>query len=152
MSFADFRAKLSATPIPWQWARFLSWVLAGNSLIWGWDLTHTPPRVTKSLTIIETMASLHTWGKWFYVGGALLLLGLLIKRHLVVWIGHGVCAVLYLGFTVSTFQAVREAMANPAIAAQGSIWRAVANVGLCFVLHLVLCVIRGFVPRRGDEQ
>jgi hypothetical protein len=152
VSISDFRAKLSATAIPWQWARFLSWVLAVNALINGWDYTHTPARVTKSLTVVEQMASLHTWGMGFYIGGGLLCVGLLIKRHLAVWIGHFICAVLYLGFTVSTFQAVWEVMNNEILRKQGSIWRAVANVLVFFLLHAVFCVVRGFVPRREIVQ
>jgi hypothetical protein len=152
VSFADFRAKLSATAIPWQWARFLSWLLAGNALIYGWDYLHTPPRVTKSLTVVEQMWTLHTWGVLFLVGGGLLVLGLLTRRHLLVWLGHFVCALLYLGFTISTFQSVQAVMSTPSLAKQGSIWRAVSSVGLFFALHAVLCIVRGFTPKRGDEQ
>lgn len=151
MSINDFAAKLGTTGLPWYIARTLSWVLAGNALVTGWDYLHTPEQMTRSLTMVEQLATLHTWGIWYVAGGGILLLGLSIRRHLVVWLGHFLLACLYVGFTIATFQAVWTAMHSPMATQLGSIWRAVSTSVVLTVLHVVLCYIRGPIPQRGDE-
>lgn len=153
MSLADFKARLARTAIPWQMARAMSWFLGVYAVITGWDYMHTPGGVTgRSLTVVERLASLHTWGICFVVTGVALMLGLLIKRHLVVWVGHFVCCILYAGFTLATVQGVIEYMFNPPPgAASVSIWRAIPAALLPAALHGLLCAVRGFVPRKGEQ-
>lgn len=154
MSFTDFTAKLSATPIPWYLARMLSWFLALNAVITGWDYMHTPataPGAT-SLKMVVRLASLHTWGILFLAAGGVLVLGLIFKRHAAVWLGHFVCAVLYIGFTGATAQAVWQFSQTEAAKSSGSLWRAVTMSLAITAAHGLLCWARGPIPRRGDEQ
>lgn len=152
MSLADFRAMLATTPIPWYLARTISWLLALNAVVTGWDYLHTPGRTPQSLTMVEKIASLHTWGILFMAAGGVLALGLLFKRHAAVWLGHFACAVFYVGFTAATAQAVWQFVHSAAAKTSGSIWRAVTVSLVITVLHAILCWVRGPIPRRGDER
>jgi len=154
VSLKQFAAKLAATPIPWQLARLVSAFLALNALVTGWDYLHTPTAAptARSLTMVERLATLHTWGIWFMVAGGLLAVGLLVRRHVLVWAGHLLCSVLYVAFTAATVQAVAEYMQSAAAKGQASIWRAITTSLALTVLHIILCWLRGPVPRKGDEQ
>lgn len=152
MSINDFAAKLAHTPVPWWIARSISWFLAANAIITGWDYLHTPQRVAKSLTVVEKIATIHTWGYWFLGCGLVLAVGLALSRHALVWLGHFALSLLYVGFTVATFQAVYNTMNSPEGNPTGSIWRAVSQSAVITALHVILCGIRGVVPRRGDDS
>lgn len=152
MSINDFTARLATTGLPWYIARTLSWVVAVNALVTGNDYLHPPELQPRSLTVVEELASLHTWGVWYIIGGTILVLGLTARLHFVVWIGHFLLAGMYTGFTIATFQAVWTAMHSPQVGTLGSIWRAVSMSAVVTILHIVLCYIRGPIPRRGDEQ
>jgi hypothetical protein len=152
LSLYDFTARLSATSIPWYLARMLSWFLALNAVTTGWDYMHTPGRTPQSLTMVERLATLHTWGILFIAAGGILALGLLFKRHAAVWLGHFACAVLYVGFTAATAQAVWQVSHSPAAESSPSIWRAVTVSLAITAAHGILCWVRGPIPRRGDEQ
>lgn len=152
MSLDDFRARLASTPIPWNLARTLSWFLAVNALVTGYDYLDTPGSSPQSLKMVEEIASLHTWGVLFLAAGGVLSLGLLFKRHAAVWLGHFACFVLYVGFTVATAQAVWQFSQSNAADSMPSIWRAVSMSLVITVAHGVLCLARGPIPRRGDEQ
>lgn len=154
MSINDFGARLATTGLPWYVARTLSWFLAFNTLVTGWDYLHTPSdaAAARSLSMVIRLWDLHTWGSWYIAGGLLLLLGLTIRRHFVVWLGHFLLAGMYAGFTVATFQGVWVAMHSPMASQLGSIWRAVSTSVVITLLHIVLCYIRGPIPRRGDER
>jgi hypothetical protein len=152
VSLDDFKARLARTPIPWHLARTLSWFLAVNAVVTGWDYLHTPGRTPQSLTMVEKLADLHTWGILFLAAGGTLALGLLFKRHAAVWLGHFVCFVLYVGFTVATAQAVWQFSQSRAAEMAPSIWRAVTMSLAVTVAHGILCLARGPIPRRGDEQ
>lgn len=154
MSLHDFTARLATTGIPWYVARSLSFLLAGNALVTGWDYTHTPPdaQTAKSLRIVEEIATLHTWGIAFLIAGGLLALGLIARRHSAVWFGHLICAGLNGMFAIATAQAVWVYAHSPLSQTQGSIWRAVTVPVLITTLHAALCYIRGPVPRKGDER
>jgi len=151
MSLSDFAARLATTTIPWQMARFVSWVLALNTVVTGWDYYHTLPTTTRSLTMVERLAPLSTWGLVFMVVGFILALGLLFQRHLAVWLGHLLCALMYVGFTIATAQAVWQFSQTPA-GKDGSIWRAVSTSLVLTALHAILCAVRGPIPRKGDKQ
>lgn len=153
MSITDFRAKLSHTPVPWWLARAASWALAGYALVTGVDYLRTPPTAVaaKSLGMVVEIATLHTWGIWFVLSGALLMLGLAAGRHVAVWIGHLACTVLYTGFAAATLQAVWEYQASPAASTEGGIWRAAYVAFMIAVGHGALAWLRGPIPRRGDE-
>lgn len=153
MSLDDFKARLAHTAIPWQAARGISWFLGVYAVVTGWDYLHTPTGAAgRSLTVVERLATLHTWGILFIITGGVLMLGLAAKRHLLVWVGHFVCCILYAGFTIATVQAVLDVMLSPPPGATpSSIWRAIPIALLPAVLHGLLCAIRGFVPRKGDE-
>ena len=152
MSLDDFAAKLSHTPVPWWLARAASWALAGYALITGIDLIHPPSAaIPRTLLMVEKLATLHTWGIWYLISGGLLALGLLLGRHVLVWIGHFACAVLYLGFAVATTQAVWDYQNSPAVQTSGWVWRAAYVSFMIAFGHAALCVLRGPVPRRGDE-
>lgn len=151
MSINDFTARLATTGLPWYVARTLSWFTALNALVTGYDYMNTPADTTRSLTVVEELASLHTWGAWYVAGGVILTLGLVMRRHFVVWSGHFLLAALYVGFTIATFQAVWDTMHSPQAKQLGSIWRAVTASLVITVLHIALCYIRGPIPRRGDE-
>jgi len=152
VSLKQFAARLAATDIPWQLARTLSWILALNAAVTGFDYLKSPGQTPQSLKMVEQIATLHTWGILFLTAGGTLALGLLFKRHAAVWLGHFACAVLYVGFTAATAQAVWQFSQTPAANDTGSIWRAVTMSLVITVAHGILCWARGPVPRRGDEQ
>lgn len=149
MSINDFAAKLSHTPVPWWLARLASWTLAGYAIVTGIDYLHTIS-VGRSLTMVERIATLHTWGVWYLIAGGILAFGLLLGRHALVWLGHLLCAGLYGAFAAATLQAVLDFQRSPA-AASGWIWRAAYVAFMIFAAHVFLCWLRGPVPRRGDE-
>lgn len=148
MSISDFAARLDRMQLPWWAARTLSWFLAANALVTGWDYLHTPGRTPQSLTMVEKLASLHTWGVFFLIAGGVLAAGLLLRRHAAVWLGHFLCAVLYVGFTAATVQAVWKFSTSGAAEYAPSIWRAVTMSLAVTVAHGILCAARGPVPRR----
>lgn len=153
MSIADFAARLAHTEVPWWMARAASWALAGYAIVTGLDYLNTPvtaPAV-RSLAMVTQLASLHTWGEWYLVAGGILALGLMTGRHVLVWLGHLVCAVLYSGFAVATLQAVINYQTSPLADGQGWIWRAGYVAFMIATGHGMLCWLRGPIPRRGDE-
>lgn len=150
MSITDFAAKLAHTPIPWWLARAASWALAGYALVTGLDYLNTPDREVKSLTMVERLASLHTWGVWYLVAGGVLALGLALGRHVMVWLGHLACAVLYFGFAGATLQAVWAYQHSPVAESNGWIWRAPYVAFMIAFGHFALAIMRGMLPRRGD--
>lgn len=153
MSITDFAAKLAHTDVPWWLARSASWALAGYALVTGLDYLNTPPTAdaVRSLKMVTQLASLNTWGWWYVTAGGILLLGLMTGRHVIVWLGHFVNAILYAGFTGATFQAVLDYQRSPIVGQQGWIWRAVFVALMITLGHGALCWLRGPVPRRGDE-
>lgn len=101
--------------------------------------------------MVERVATLHTWGLWYLVAGGILTLGLLVGRHVLVWLGHLLCAGLYAGFAVATTQAVWAYQHSDQAQTGGWVWRA-AYVGFMIAIgHGALCWLRGPIPRRGDE-
>jgi len=154
VSLDDFTARLATTSIPWHMARLLSWILAVHALVTGWDYLHTPESAVaaKSLKIVIELADLHTWGAAFLAGGATLILGLIVRRHAAVWLGHLLCAAMYCMFSIATAQAVWEYSRTDVADQQGSIWRGVTQALVITALHAILCYVRGPVPRKGDEQ
>ena len=154
MSLHDLGARLSPIPIPAYVARSISWLLAIHAVVTGWDYLHTPEAATTSrtLTMVEQLATLHTWGVLFLVAGLTLFAGLALRRHFAVWVGHALCTVFYVGFTVATFQAVWEVAGTPVWETQGSLWRGVTQSLIVTALHGFLCYVRGSVPKIGDEQ
>lgn len=151
MSIDDFAAKLSHTPVPWWLARAASWALAGYALVTGLDYLNTPRPIGRSLTMVEKLATLHTWGAWFIIAGAVLTLGLLIGRHAMVWLGHFACSILYFGFAGATLQAVWQYQHSPAAAQGGWIWRAAYVSFMIAIGHFALAWFRGPIPKRGEE-
>jgi hypothetical protein len=153
MSIDDFAAKLARTPVPWWLARVASWALAGYAFVTGFDYLNTPASAptARSLTMVERLATLHTWGICFMVAGGILAIGLAFSRHAVVWLGHFACSILYFGFAGATLQAVWEFQNSPA-AANGYIWRAAYVAFMIATGHFMLAWFRGPIPRRGDEQ
>lgn len=156
MSIREFAAKLSVTPVPWYFARTISWFLAINGLVTAWDYLHPPtiklPGTSRALTIVELIASLHTWGIAFLIASAVLTLGLATRRHSAVWLGHLLSAGMFAMFTIATTQSVWTYAHTPAAEQLGSVWRAVTQSLVITILHVILCIIRGPVPRKGDEQ
>lgn len=152
MSITDFRARLHASEIPESLVRILSGSLAINAAVTGWDYIHSPPKAAVTLKMVERLASLHTWGVLFIVAGGMLALGLILRRHALVWLGHLLCSGMYVAFTVATAQAVWEFTHSPLGQAAGSFWRAVSMSAAITVTHVVLCYARGPIPRRGDDQ
>lgn len=154
MSFADFTARLAHTAVPWWAARALSWLLAIHTTVTGWDYFFTPATAasSRSLTIVERIASLHAWGVVFLAAGLVLTLGLLVRRHFLVWLGHVLGAGLFFAFSIATAQAVWLFSQTPAADGQGPIWRAITQALLPTAGHLILCYVRGPVPRKGDER
>lgn len=151
MSITDFTAKLSHLPVPWWLARAASWALAGYAIVTGIDYLHPPIRSGQALTMVERLASLHTWGIWFVISGAVLSLGLLLGRHAVVWLGHFACAILYFGFAAATLQAVWQYQTSP-VHPSGWIWRAAYVAFMIAIGHFMLAWFRGPIPRRGDDR
>lgn len=151
MSITDFAARLAHTDVPWWLARAASWGLAGYALVTGLDLLHPPSAPNRTQLMVEKLATLHTWGIWFVVVGSILTLGLLAGRHFVVWLGHVVCAGLYMGFAIATTQAVWVYQHSPEVEAGGWVWRASYLSFMVAIGHAVLCWLRGPTPRRGDE-
>jgi hypothetical protein len=150
MSISDFAARLAHTPVPWWMARVGSWLLAGYAVVTGIDLLHPPQRAAQSLTMVERIASLPTWGIWYLVAGGVLTLGLLAGRHALVWLGHLRCAGLYGAFGAATIQAVLEYQSGD-VRPSGWIWRAAYVAVMIFAAHVGLCWLRGPIPRRGEE-
>lgn len=152
MSISDFAARLSHTPVPWWLARAASWALAGYAVVTGIDYLNTPPQVGRSLTMVEKLTTLHNWGVLYIVCGAVLVMGLLIGRHALVWLGHVACAALYSGFAAATLQAVWQYQHSPAAAQGGWIWRAAYVAFMIAVGHFALAWFRGPIPRRGEAE
>lgn len=153
MSIYDFVARLAHTPVPWWMARGASWVLATYAIVTGIDYLNTSPEASqaKSLVMVVRLATLHTWGGWFVISGVVLLLGLITSGHVLVWLGHFLCAILYSGFAAASVQAVFEYQSSPAASRDGWIWRAAYLAVMVALAHWALCWLRGPVPRRGDE-
>lgn len=151
MSITDFAARLAHIPIPWWVARAASWLLAGYATVTGFDYIHPPHQASRALTMVERLATLHTWGIWFLIAGGVLALGLTIGRHAVVWLGHVMCAVLYAGFAGATIQAVVDYQNSAQVQQGGYLWRAAYVAVMVFLAHFALCVLRGPIPKRGDE-
>lgn len=152
MSIDDFAAKLAHTPVPWWLARVASWGLAGYAIVTGLDYLHPPLQTGRSLTMVEKLATLHTWGIWYLICGGVLALGLLLGRHAIVWLGHLACSVLYAGFAAATVQAVAEYQRSPMVQTGGWIWRAGYVACMIAVGHFALAWFRGPVPRRGETE
>jgi len=152
MSIDDFKAKLARTPLPWWLARTASWMLAGHAFVTGYDYLHPPGAIPNSLTMVERLATLRTWGLWYLIAAGVLALGLTIGRHSLVWLGHLACAILYFGFAGATLQAVWHYQNSPQVQVGGYIWRAAYVAVMIAVSHFVLAWFRGPIPRRGDEQ
>ena len=154
MSISDFVAKLDRLAVPWWVARTMSWCLAAHAFAAGWDYCHTPPAAaaSKSLGMVERIATLQTWGAWFLIMGGVLVAGLIFTRHAVVWLGHFGLMILYAGFAVATLQAVYRYSGTPLEAQEGPIWRAVTSAFLLAAFHGLLCWTRGPVPRRGEPR
>jgi hypothetical protein len=133
-------------------ARVASWALAGYALVTGVDYLNTPQAVGRSLTMVERLATLHTWGIWFIVAGSILALGLLAGRHALVWLGHFACSILYFGFAGATVQAVVEYQRSPAAATGGWIWRAAYVAFMIALGHFMLAWFRGPIPKRGEAE
>jgi len=150
VSIDDFAAKLAHTPVPWWLARAASWALAGYALVTGWDYLHPPVVANRSLTMVEKLATLHTWGIWFIVAGSILAFGLMLSRHSLVWLGHFACSILYSGFAGATLQAVWDYQHSPAVQTGGSIWRAAYVAAMIAIGHFALAWFRGPIPRRGE--
>lgn len=153
MSITDFTARLAHTDVPWWLARAASWALAGYAIVTGLDYLNTPASApaVRSLAMVTRIADLHTWGVWYLVAGCILGLGLLTGRHVLVWMGHVAGTVLYAGFFAATTQAVVTYQQSPLADQQGWIWRAAFVALMIAVGHAALCVLRGPIPRRGDE-
>jgi hypothetical protein len=152
VSIDDFAARLSHTPVPWWVARAASWALAGYAIVTGIDLLHPPAAPAFSLKMVERLASLHTWGIWFLITGSVLTLGLLVGRHVLVWLGHFACSILYFGFAGATFQAVWQYQHSPYASQGGWIWRAAYVALMIAVGHFALAWFRGPIPRRGEAE
>lgn len=152
MSIDDFAAKLSHTPVPWWLARAASWALAGYAIVTGLDYLNTPPSVGRTLTMVERLATLHTWGICYIVSGSILALGLLLGRHAVVWLGHFACSILYFGFAGATLQAVWAFQTSPAADNSGWLWRFAYVAFMIALGHFMLAWFRGPIPRRRDDQ
>lgn len=154
MSIDDFAAKLAHTPVPWWLARAASWALAGYAIITGLDYLNTPTRPpgARSLTMVERLATLHTWGVWYLIAGGVLAIGLILGRHVVVWLGHFACSILYAAFAGATLQAVWEYQHTPTAGTNGWIWRAAYVAFMIAIGHFMLAWFRGPIPRRGEAQ
>jgi hypothetical protein len=154
VSIHDFTAQLSRMNLPWWVGRTVSGVLAFHAVITGWDYYCTPESAdpVRSLKMVEKLATLHTWGIWYMVAGGVLAVGLVFRRHALVWLGHALCAALYAGFTVAILQAVWAYALTSLDETQGPLWRAFTSSLAITVVHALLCWIRGPIPRKGDEQ
>jgi hypothetical protein len=154
VSIHDFVARLDRLNLPWWVARTMSWLLAVHAFATGYDYINTPEEApqAKSLVMVERIATLHTWGIWYLLAGCVLVAGLLIVRHAIVWLGHFSLLVLYAGFAVATLQAVVKYSSSPAEAGNGPLWRAATAAFLFAGLHLLLMWARGPIPRRGEAR
>lgn len=56
-----------------------------------------------SLTAVEAFAPIWAWSIPFYIGAAILILGVRTRRHLVVYVGHSILAVTYSTLAVGIF-------------------------------------------------
>jgi hypothetical protein len=149
VSFSDLAAKLTEVEVPWWLLQLISWVLAMLAMVSGWDYTHIPDRAVtaRSLTVVEQLWSMSIWGFLYYLSGSLLVLGLLIRRHVVVWLGHAMGVVLGVGFTIATTQGVIDFMSSTTAQSVGSFWRSIMYVLLPTILHGAVCVVLRPIPR-----
>lgn len=60
----------------------------------------------RSLGVIEKAAPLWMWSTVLFVGAGFLLVGALLRRHFLVWLGHGVLWVSYLAIFIGLALAV----------------------------------------------
>lgn len=129
--------ELHDEPIP-EWAvRLLSWILGVTAFVRGFDYWHSNGG-TESLRIIEAIAPLTTWGVALMVIASLLVIGLTSRIHEVVWFAHLLCAAIYTMLTIATAQAVIPA---------GTGYRGVGPLFTVTVLHILLAVVRGPIPK-----
>lgn len=151
MSITDFTARLSRTPVPWWLARAASFALAGYAIVTGLDYINTPQQVGRTLTMVERLATLHTWGVWYIVCGSSLGLGLMLGRRALVWLGHFACSILYFGFAGATLQAVWKFQHSPAAENAGWLWRFAYVAFMIAIGHFMLAWFHNPVQRRGEE-
>ena len=151
MSITDFAARLDRLSMPWWVTRTMSWLLAFHALATAGDYLYSPPTadLSRSLTMVARIASIHTWGAWYLTFAIVLIAGLLVRRHTVVWLGHLGLSIMYAGFAVATLQATLNYAGTPLEETQGPIWRAVTSAFLLAGFHILLCWTRGPIPRRG---
>lgn len=133
--------ELHDEPIPPGAVRLLSWLLGIFALTRGLDYWRSVGG-TESLKIVEAIAPLTTWGITLVVAATLLLAGLVFRIHEVVWVGHVACAGIYIMLTIATAQAVIPA---------GTGYRGVGPLATVTVLHIMLAVVRGPIPK-GTRQ
>lgn len=104
--------------------RLILGYLIANLMVRGFDYL-TGVDATKNQQYVEALLPFALWGYLFTLAGALLILGIWLDRHVVVWLGHALAAVFYTGLTIALFQGSLFAFDN---------WRATA-VGIEAVLH-----------------
>lgn len=54
-------------------------------------------RTTMTLHTVERAFPLHIWAALILAGASIGILGMLLRRHMTVWIGHGILLVVYVG-------------------------------------------------------
>lgn len=96
------------------------------------------------LLVVENTMPLHAWSIFFITFGLLTLVGLIIRRHFLVWLGHSVLALLHGSLAIGIFIQV----------AQIPYWDGI-RVGSVLMLpttfHLVMATRMGPRPLMGDN-
>lgn len=136
----------------WRPAAFTSadlWVLLGGLVaiasLRGFDYATGNDRVSQSLSIVEDAFPLPVWGAFTLVAAVVLAVGITVRVHALVFVGHGLLAGVYLALGAGVASSV---------AGMGGWWDGIRSGGdLLFfaALHAYLCVRTGPRPLPFDD-
>lgn len=110
----------------------IAWITA-SPLLRGLDYILPPTTVG----ILERSAPLELWAGLLWAASALLIYGAWTRRHLLVWLGHGMHGILYAVLALSV-------IIDSSLKLDG--WRGAGPVGLISLLHWIFCIRTGPRP------
>lgn len=121
-----------------------SWVLSIIAGIRGVDyLRSRDIPLGPSLALVERSFPIVLWGSWFCAGAGILMMGLITRRHFIVWAGY---ATLFVGYTLLAVGLVVPFLPADIGARTGA---QTLYVGL---VHFLLMIRTGAVPLKRSES
>lgn len=123
---------------------FLALVFGVVGLNRGFDYLTGADSVSKSLSIVEQVASLWAWGAGFAFGATILLIGVWGRIHSFVWLGHGLLAA---GYSLLGVGIIWSVLGNP----WGDGVRTGGALLALAAVHWVVCSRTGVRPLTDGE-